>query len=147
MKTLVALLVLAASTVSAQEPLQTYPMAPCRLVDSRQHVGWTLDDGETGYVFLRGPSGVCGIPWDAKAIMATVAAVNPSKSGYLTVHSYTGPRPAIASINFNAGLTASSLVFTAVSPALSDVGQGVKVYARVPGGHVDWVIDVVAYLR
>ena len=64
------------------------------------------------------------------------------------VYSYTEPRPEVASLNFNAGLTTSSLVFTKISAALTDLGQAFKVFARVDnGGQVHWVVDVVAYLR
>jgi hypothetical protein len=50
-------------------PLLTYAVPPCRLIDSRT-IDQPLTDGATNYHFLRHR---CGIPWEAEALLITVA--------------------------------------------------------------------------
>lgn len=138
---LAATVLACAPAVMAQEPLplQTYPIEPCRIADSRVW-GLTLNDGDTGHFWI---PGLCEIPWDAKAILATVTAVAPSGAGFMTIYA-AEPRPLATSVSFAAKITTSALVFT----KLSEPYKNIRIFARVAGrGHVDWTIDVVAYLK
>jgi len=134
-----------AAAVSCEDTLQTVPVEPCRLIDSRLRIGQEITDDTTHALFVWNR---CGIPYDAVALLVTVTAVNPSGSGHLTVYSYTAPRPLASSLNFNRGLTASGLVLTKISTAISDQGQALRIHARVSdGGSLHWIVDVVAYLK
>ena len=184
LKTAVMLVALA-SVASAQEwpdPLQpqelvTHMLArPRRALDTRlagcqAAVLWPrsigacpqgkLSDGETRYMNFQAVAecnGVRPIPLNARGLIVTVTAVDPTGNGHLVIYDpypLTGETeaPLASTLNFTAGQNSSTLAFTALGqfqfqsisiPFLPD--SAIKV--RVTGaGNVHVVLDVVGYLQ
>ena len=125
-----------------------YPVAPCRVVDTRKG-GGALANGGTGTYHVRGTtafpqqggtSGGCGIPASATAITANVTAAGASGGGYLSGFAAGTAEPATNFISYNRGqnITANpTLPLAAVlSPELS---------IRNHGSPVQVIIDVTGY--
>jgi hypothetical protein len=158
MKTLLGLiLAVLTSSFAGAQPVSTYMIKPCRVLDTRIY-GGVIHDQETRYLFVQANSGAPGInctewvPLDAKGVVFTIAAVDPTGSGGLLVYSsdYTSTRPVATTLNFKAGSGATS------SGGASELGQRVRslmlpdigIYAAISGsGTAQVVVDVVGYLQ
>lgn len=98
--------------VGARVEAQTtfFPMAPCRIVDTRDASIPNPNGGGLGAIAgsavrnfqMRGFSR-CGIPTTAKAVSLTVTVANPSTAGYVTLYPSNIAQPAISNINFSGG--------------------------------------------
>jgi hypothetical protein len=124
---------LGAAVVSAGAPVATaaepavgdvVPLAPARLMDTRDEPGTATVDGlfEGGAAKPDGTStplavtGRGGVPDDAIAVFLNVTAVTPSAAGYLTLHPCDTERPVASNVNFASGDVVANLVLAKVSP-------------------------------
>ena len=114
---------------------------PRRLLDTRVPAqGPALASGASRLVAVPGS---CGIPADARAITANIAAVASTGAGNIRLYAGDGTVPQTAAVNFGAGQTrANNGVF-----ALANNGNGtLAIFAAVAGGGtVHAVLDVTGY--
>ncbi len=93
------------SSPASAAPLATtahlVAVEPCRLIDTRQGVGWPLD---TGQVITVPVADRCGVPTDAVAAAITVTVAAPWGWGYVTVGASGAPLPATSTLNWSAPL-------------------------------------------
>lgn len=115
--------------------LRFFPVAPCRLVDTR------LSGGPIAAGTARdfSAAGLCGIPGDAKAYSLNVTAVPPGPLIYLTLWPTGSTRPAVSTLNsFSGRVTANAAL------ASSGTGGQLSVYVT---NDTDVVLDVNGYFR
>jgi hypothetical protein len=116
-----------------------YTVTPCRLLDTRiSSQGPALTTGDRELVVP--PS--CGIPVDALAVAINVTVVSPTAAGRVTVVPGGGADPGTSTINFVAGQTRANNQLVGLAP---DFSGKLILRAFVPGGQVDFLIDVVGY--
>ncbi len=125
-----------ASDVTA---LAFYPVAPCRLVDTRGTAGplgapTLAAQQERTFPIL---TGVCGVPGTAKAYSMNYTAVPKGPLAYLTTWPAGQTRPVVSTLNAPTGATTAN---AAVVPA--GVNGDVSVYAT---GQTDLIIDINGY--
>jgi hypothetical protein len=85
-----------------------YLVTPCRVVDTRS-TGGPLPQNTSRTLTL---TSTCGIPADAKAVIANLTAVGSAGDGWLTVYPADVPMPAVSTLNYRAGKTrANNAVF------------------------------------
>jgi hypothetical protein len=113
------------------------PVAPSRLLDTRQAGGHPVGGGRFVQVQVLGRSGVPRSGVDA--VVLNVTATGASRSGSLVVYADGGAVPAASNLNFVAGQTVPNLV-------LARVGADGKVDVFVRStGSVHVVVDVFGY--
>ena len=114
----------------AQSPgLDYFSATPCRFLDTRVPAqGPALASGASRLVAVPGS---CGIPADARAITANIAAVASTGAGNIRLYAGDGTVPQTAAVNFGAGQTrANNGVF-----ALANNGNGtLAIFAAMAGG-------------
>ena len=131
---------LAGSPLAAQR-VRFYPVARCRLIDTRGPVGPL-----NGPPLASGPprafdaGGQCGISTRATAVTARLTAVRAQSSGYLAFGPAGGPPPAIATIRFKAGQNHAKDVTLQIGAA-----GAFQVVAQLAGGSVSLLMDVAGY--
>ncbi|HEV7504951.1 MAG TPA: hypothetical protein VGS07_08575 [Thermoanaerobaculia bacterium] len=146
-----ALLVAASAPVLADGPYQFFPVAPCRVVDTRNpngvNAGPALPANQTRKFRIQGN---CSVPIGAKAVTLNATVVSPGSAGWLGVYPSTG-FSGTSTINFDAGEFAIAngaivpLSPVAV-PADLDISAFWGNYSGVsPQTHV--VIDVTGYFQ
>lgn len=120
-------------------------VTPARLLDTRAGQptvdgafsgGGALDAGSSLSVTVTGRGGV---PVGAGSVVLNVTAVDPTSSGYLTVHPTGSAVPIASNLNFVTG----QVVPNAVTAAVGDGGQ-VDIYNST--GSTDVVVDVLGWL-
>ena len=120
------------------------PLTPARLMDTRNE---PTVDGRFRSTGAFGPgesrtlaiSGRGGVPSSGVAAVAlTVTAVDPTASGYLTVHPTGTPRPTASNLNFDAAEIIPNMVITPV-----DALGRIQVFNF--GGRTDIVVDVLGW--
>ncbi|MEQ1701625.1 MAG: hypothetical protein ABMA25_16065, partial [Ilumatobacteraceae bacterium] len=119
------------------------PLRPARLADTRAS-GITIDgfNQATGQqaagstlelpVWYRG-----NVPGGTETAIMNVTAVNPTATGYLTIHPCGSPTPNASNLNFTAGTTTANLAITRVG-----VGFSVCIFTSQA---TDLIVDVVGY--
>ena len=135
-----------AKTVSAtfirQAAASFYPVAPCRIADTRNSEGHygapALEAGETR-AFAVG--GTCGVPIDATAVALNVTVTGPTSAGSLTLLPGATPVPETSVVSFAPGRTRASNVTMALA------GGVLSVLDRQDTGTVDLILDVSGYYR
>jgi hypothetical protein len=125
--------------LSALDTLQFYPLAPCRLLDTRDRSGIAgggrLAQNEARSFVI--PAGSCGVPLAARAYSLNVTVVPQAPLGYLTMWPAGRNRPLASTLNAPFGeVTANA----AIVPA-DDFG-GINVYVTDP---TDVVLDINGY--
>lgn len=97
-----ALLLATSAPVLADGPFQFFPLAPCRVVDTRNpngtNGGPALTANQTRRFRMQGN---CGLPVGAKAVSLNVTVVSPGSAGWLGVYPAAG-FSGTSTINFNA---------------------------------------------
>ncbi len=119
--------------------LSFYPVAPCRVVDTR------YDDGPFGGPILEAgtarsfsiPSGGCGIPASAAAYSMNVTVVPNGMLPYLTAWPSGSPQPLVSTLNSFDGTVAAN---AALIPAGADGAVSIYVAGRT---HV--ILDIDGY--
>lgn len=120
-----------------------YPVAPCRLVDTRgapgPRGGPALSAGETRSFPL---AGTCGIPATTRAVALNLTVVTPGSAGYLTAFGAVD-RPLASAVSFSDGQTRANNAILAL-----DSQGAINVYAvLLPGMETDLLIDVSGFFE
>lgn len=127
--------------VASSDPaaLAYYPLAPCRVVDTRLPAGAlggpSMEASETRSFGL--PSGSCGVPLTAKAYSLNYTVVPTGPLGYLTTWPTGGVQPSVSTLNALSGSITANAAIVPAGP-----GGAVNVYTSAPT-HV--VIDINGY--
>jgi uncharacterized repeat protein (TIGR03803 family) len=116
-------------------PLQLVPVAPCRLVDTRQNGGPI--QGGTSRNFTIASLGGCGIPSNAGAYSLNVTAVPHGRLGYLTIWPEGEIQPSVSTMNSPDGRVKAN---AAIVPAANNA---VSIYAS---DTTDVILDINGYL-
>jgi hypothetical protein len=123
-----------------------FTLAPCRVLDTRGYYNeYALPAQETrvftisDYVLA---FGVCGIPFDAKALSLNVAVTQASSAGNVRLFPTGQCVPNVSTVNYQAGETRSSNAVVSLS-----AGGEFSIYVRQPTGTVHLIIDVNGYFR
>lgn len=164
--TAAALMPLPASANPTGAPLVSYPVEPCRFLDTR--VSGALQGGTVMRAWVRGillsadngaAQSDCGVPKTAEAVRVNIVVFQPTTSGHLkingvgTVH---GPQGVYSRINFNAGLNVSNEITISLcnlfephqACPFDDVGRFLDFeILNMSAGPVHVVGDVVEYLQ
>lgn len=160
----------AAHAAPTGQPLASYPVQPCRVLDTRAGLG-PVPHGVTLDVFVRGSAlptsdGAlqtdCGVPNTAEAVVVNVVVVNPTAAGYLKANAHgeiNSPNGAYNRLTFAAGDVISNemqvglcnAVFFDDAPPACPYGMGLYRDFQVqpvmsPGASAHVVVDVVGYL-
>ncbi len=119
-----------------------YPVAPCRVLDTRDASGSTLGqplagDGTLGIDV----AGTCGVSPTAKAVAANVTVTQPAGSGYIVVFPGDEPEPVTSTVHFSAGRTRASNTHLKLS--MSDLDD-ISIKNASPGP-VHVILDVSGY--
>jgi hypothetical protein len=117
--------------------LAFYPLAPCRVVDTRNGtlLSGTFNGGTSRTLPMLFSS--CEIPVTAQAYSLNFAAVPPGSLGFLTAYPTGVPRPVIATLNDPTGTVAAN---AAIVPAGN--GGSIDVYAS---DTTQLVVDINGY--
>ena len=130
------------ATFVQQAAASFYPVAPCRVADTRNPEGPygapALGAGATR-AFAVG--GSCGVPVDATAVALNVTVAGPTSAGSLTLFPGLTPVPETSVVSFAAGRTRASNVTMPLA------GGVLSVLDRQETGSVDLILDVSGYFR
>lgn len=117
-----------------------YTVTPCRLVDTRTTTPLT-----SGVNRVFAAAGPCGIPADAKAIVANVTVINPTSGGNVRLYPGGLKLPATSTINFQTADTRANNAILSIAPDGTGTIQG---YASLSGGGtVQLLVDVSGYYK
>jgi hypothetical protein len=129
-----------------------FPLAPCRILDTRYGTGnyaGRLAAGSTtsvahnfNLVGQGGNNAGCGVPVDPAAIVATVTVVSPTGAGNLRMYAMGTMVPNASAINYTS-VPGLALANTTVIPTGQLLGDDFYIQVDTSSTHV--VIDVVGY--
>ncbi|MDO8392695.1 MAG: hypothetical protein Q7V57_19640 [Actinomycetota bacterium] len=120
-------------------PTQYVPLAPARILDTRDGTGGNITPLGWGATTELDVRGVGGLPrTGVTAVVLNVTAVTPATEGFLTVYPADQPRPSASNLNFVAGQIVPNLVTVRV-------GDDGKIAIFNFAGPVDVVADVAGY--
>lgn len=133
-------------TVSAtffpSAPAGFHPVAPCRVVDTRNAAGpWGAPALAAGTTRAFEMAGRCGVPSDASAVALNVTVTAPTEAGSLTLLPGSGPAPETTTIHFAAGRTRAN------NATMGLAGGALSVLDRQEAGTVELILDVSGYYR
>ena len=137
------------------EDLIYTPVAPCRIIDTREPgAGGPIPGngtrdfvvvGATGFESQGGHAGGCGIPEDATSVMINFIAVGPVAAGHLRAWPYGGTKPNASIVNFGPGLNiANGLIQPICNPGTATCTFDLTIFAA---SDVNVVADVTGYFR
>jgi hypothetical protein len=136
----------------ADGPFNTFTVAPCRVVDTRE-VGGPIPAGGTrnflvaGTIPNQGGETDCGIPFpEAKGVFINIVAVSPSGFGYLIAYPYPSSLPLASTLNFSPGQTIANGVLVPICDDNVDNCIADLTVTMGPAA-ADMVIDVTGYLQ
>jgi uncharacterized repeat protein (TIGR03803 family) len=121
-------------------PLTFYPLAPCRVADTRGPVGdlggpSLVGGQERDFPVLEASS--CNIPPSAKAYSFNVTAIPSGRLGFLTVWPAGQTQPVVSTLNAPTGTVTAN-----AAQILAGAGGAVAVY---PTDNTDLVLDINGY--
>jgi hypothetical protein len=140
--------VLPAVLGATNDDLVYTPVAPCRIVDTR-NAGGPIAAGTSAafivdastFTSQGGFNGDCGIPFSASAAVAmTITVTQPESAGYFTAWAIGNPQPFASVLNYLANQTIAT---TSIIPVLPGTGGNGFMLFSVANAHV--VVDVVGY--
>jgi hypothetical protein len=117
---------------------QLSPVAPARLLDTRNGTGAPQQRVGAGQEVTLKVTGLAGVPAGARAVALNVSAVQPTHQTFLTVYPSGENHPEASSLNPDAGAVSANLV-------IAQVGGGGSVTIFNNRGDVDLLADVTAY--
>ncbi len=120
-------------------PGRYYPLAPDRLLDTRNGTGAPKGQLGPGQSLDLQVTGRDGIPSSATAVVLNVTVTDTTEASYLTVWPQGQPRPTASNINFVAGQTVPNLVEVALGPT-----GGVSIFNDL--GSTNVIADVEGYV-
>ncbi len=115
--------------------LSFYPVTPCRVADTRNGAGPTMDAGTSRSFSI--PAGGCFIPTTAAAYSVNVTAVPQEPLSYLTAWPAGSARPLVSTLNSPDG---SVVANAAIVPA--GANGAVEVFVT---GRTDVILDINGY--
>ncbi len=121
-------------------PLDFYPVAPCRVVDTR--TGSPLASGVSRTFTL---AGACGVPASAKAVAVNVTTIGSTARGNVTLWPADLAKPTTSVINFGAGETRANNAILML--ATNGTGLLSAQGFLADGGTVHLVVDVAGYFQ
>lgn len=142
---------LAAGSAGAQSgPFRFAPLAPCRIVDTREAAGPTGGPGLLANADRSFPiKGACGVPDAAQAVVLNVTIAAPTDLGDLRIFPAGTPAPLASVINWVTGDLA--VANGAIIPLGLDVsGNHVTVHVDMPlgsTGQVHLILDATGYFQ
>jgi hypothetical protein len=113
--------------------LSLYPVAPCRVVDTRP-VGGSQPFTGTRNVNVAGAP--CGIPATARAFVLNATVVPPGPLGYITMWPHGQPQPLASTLNALDGAVTNNL---AIAPSQN---SSISIFAANP---TDLILDISGY--
>jgi hypothetical protein len=122
---------------------QYYPVAPCRLLDTRNseatYGGPALAGGAIRVfpLFNR-----CGIPSSATSVAVNLTVTQPSNPGFLTLYPGGQPRPLASFINYAPGQTRANNAILTLNPA----GE-LAVFCGQGEGSTHFILDLSGYFQ
>jgi hypothetical protein len=138
----------------ANRDLVYTPLAPCRILDTRNAGGALLANVSRNFVGFSanfdsqgGTAGTCSIPNGVAALAMNVYAVNATGLGFIKVWPQAGAEPAVSTVNYQNGFiaiatgaivpvnAANNNSFTAKSPLNIDFIADVVGYFAAPAGY------------
>lgn len=133
------------SRASAAGPYQFYPLAPCRVLDTRGGVPLTINALAVNYTIT---GGVCGLPAAAKGVILNATAVpvpNSTAGGYLGLWAAGGANPGTSILNTSPTSPIGNGATVLITP-----GAGPNIAAFYGGSGstatVNLLLDLVGYL-
>jgi hypothetical protein len=117
---------------------QLSPVAPRRLLDTRDGTGAPRARVRAGGEVTLEVTGRAGVPAGAKAVALNISAVRPTLQTYLTVYPTGENRPEASSLNPDPGAVSANLV-------IAKVGDDGNVTIFNHRGDVDLLADLTAY--
>jgi hypothetical protein len=139
----------------SDQDLVFFPVAPCRLFDTRL-AGGALTAGVVRTFGVNGAVGSpgnmtpqggaasnCGIPVDPAAVVVTLTAVSPAGAGNFRAWASGDPVPLASALNYSPALPA--LANTTVIPVCMGCGTGLDIDMRADVSAAHAVGDVVGY--
>lgn len=105
----VHLLVDTTGTFRTAGGLDFVPLAPTRVIDTRQATGRWIGRIPRDTVAQLALTDAPGFPADARAVVVNVTAVDPVEPGFISLYPCNAPRPDTSSLNFTAGRTVANL--------------------------------------
>jgi Zinc carboxypeptidase len=105
------------------------PVAPCRLLDTRQ-------GGRPGTSVTVTVAGSCGVPLTASAVVVTLTVPGATAAGYVTAHPAGGTLPLASNLNVVAGATVANTALVRLAGGAFTLDSNVAVHE---------VVDVVGY--
>ncbi|HEX3526035.1 MAG TPA: C25 family cysteine peptidase [Thermoanaerobaculia bacterium] len=124
-------------------PLSFFTVLPCRVIDTRLPLGPmgspSLSAGQVRYFTL---PGVCKVPQTARAVAVNVTIVNPTGTGYLTIHPADQPAALTSVLNFTPGMVRANNAIL----YLGETGTFAVTFVGSPGT-VDFVVDLVGFFE
>ncbi|MBV8520376.1 MAG: hypothetical protein JO197_23495 [Acidobacteria bacterium] len=118
-----------------------YIVTPCRLIDTRgpagPHGGPAIANLGTRDVAV---AGSCGIPADAKAVVANITAVAPATTGFLAFYPTGSTWPGNSTMNYRTGKTRANNATLVLSAAGS-------VTVLNNGSTQNFIVDVTGYYK
>ena len=124
-------------------PIGYYPVAPCRLADTRTPAHAPALPANSDRTF--DVAGLCDIPADARAVAIVLTVAAPTDQGNLRLYPAGQSAPLASSINFVAGRARAN-------NAIMPLGQGGRIGVRCDmppgsGGQTHFLFDVFGYFR
>lgn len=138
---------LAPHFISADEIV---PMVPCRVVDTRNTVGYLPPGTQFDFSVRNAPSSPgpaqggqagCGIPYNSTAAVLNIIAVSPSNNGWANLWAFGSPIPLASVLNVTIAQTENvgTLAMLAPNGSAKDLSLRNAAFATY------WVIDIVGY--
>jgi hypothetical protein len=136
--------VIAVGLYAAPASTGFFPVAPCRLVDTRGNIGTSGGPlpgagGERGFAL----TGACGVPSLARALVVNVAVTGIAADGDLRAYPSDGVLPTATVISFRAGQTRANNAIL----LLSSDGTGSVTIHNDASGPLDLIVDVSGYFE
>lgn len=143
-------ILLLAAVAGAAGPYTYYPVAPCRVVDTREpneplRQGGILTGGWQRDFTIKGR---CGVPTVAKAITLNLTIVSPTLDGFVSLWPTGGVFPVVSTINFVA--YEQALANGAITPLAAGTPDLAAIYGNAVGpgsGTIHVIIDVTGYFQ
>jgi hypothetical protein len=133
----------AQATILDDDETGFFPLAPCRLADTRGPAGPSGGPAlAAGSARAFPVTGLCGIPAAARAVALNVTAVGATQNGNFRLYATAGPVPLASTINFRAARARANNAMVMLG-----AGGQLTVQNDMTAGTAHVVLDVVGYFR
>ncbi len=126
----------------ARPNLEMYPVQPCRLYDSRTD-GVPLQMNQPQSIRVAGEK--CGIPHNAKVVMANLTVVSPTAEGRLIAYPSDSSPGGPSRVQYRAGGVYAAHSW--VNIAADGTGAITAHMLGAPSGQADFIIDITGYFK